>query len=61
MVQKLEVAVREGLRDPFAESIKNRVQKELGIELPNVRTKQVYLLDTNLTKKELEDARENLV
>lgn len=60
MTTKLEVAVRHDLRDSFAESVKRRVKHDLGIELKEVRTKKVYLFDTNLSEKELQRAQKEI-
>lgn len=60
MTAKLEVAVRKGVRDSAAEAIKNRVKHDLGIELANIKTKRVYILDTALSKEELERAQKEI-
>lgn len=60
MVQKLEVAVKNELNDPLADSIKKRVLHDLGINLEGVRTKRIFLLDTDLTEDELEQARKKV-
>ena len=56
----LEVMIKPDLIDPFAESIKRRVKNDLGITLDEVRTKKVYIFDVELTKEELELARDKI-
>jgi phosphoribosylformylglycinamidine synthase len=56
----LEVVVRKDLNDSFADSVKHRVKTDLGIELDDVRTKEVYIFDTKLTDEQLEKARKEI-
>lgn len=60
MIKTLEVSIKSNLRDPFAESIKKRIKHDLGIKVKKVRTKRIFVFDTELTEKELEKARKQI-
>lgn len=56
MANRIEAALKDGVRDPRGERIKREIEHFLHLEVEEVRTLDVYTLDTDLSKDELEQA-----
>jgi len=56
MPWRIEVALKDGVRDPRGERVKHEILKHLGIDLLSVRTLDVYTIDTVLSADELQQA-----
>jgi phosphoribosylformylglycinamidine synthase len=56
MPWRIEVALKDGVRDPRGERIKHEILEHLGIELTSVRTLDVYTIDATLSDDELQTA-----
>jgi phosphoribosylformylglycinamidine synthase subunit PurSL len=54
MANRIEAALKEGVRDARGERIKREIEHFLHLEVEEVRTIDVYTLDTDLGKNELE-------
>ncbi len=51
---RIEIGLKEGIRDALGEKVKRRIEKDLGLSIESVRTISVYTLDLELSKEELE-------
>ncbi|PLX98320.1 MAG: phosphoribosylformylglycinamidine synthase [Desulfuromonas sp.] len=56
MANRILVGLKEGIRDARGERAKRQIREHLGIELEQVRTIDVYTIDSDLTATELQDA-----
>ena len=56
MAWRIEVALKEGIRDARGERVRREIREHLGIELEEVRTLDVYTVDAALTEAEIEAA-----
>ncbi len=54
MERRLEVTTREGVRDTAGEQLKERIKKELGIELKSCRYADVYNFGDELSAEQME-------
>jgi len=57
MPVRIEVKFKPGVVDAAGKSTRKRILSELGMELDNVRTIDVYTIDKDLSKEQLEQAR----
>ena len=57
---RVEVAVKEGVRDPAGEAAKLEIRDSLGLSVDSVRVIDVYNIDAKLSPDELELVREEL-
>ncbi|RLA86236.1 MAG: phosphoribosylformylglycinamidine synthase, partial [Deltaproteobacteria bacterium] len=55
MAHRIEITNREGIRDPLAEKVKRRIERDLGRRVETVRTVEVYVIDASLTKAQLQE------
>ncbi|MCL2760949.1 MAG: phosphoribosylformylglycinamidine synthase subunit PurS, partial [Desulfuromonadales bacterium] len=53
MAFRIEVALKKSVRDPRGERIKTEVEHFLNLKVANIRSIDVYLVDTDLTEEEL--------
>lgn len=60
MTHRIEVGFKEGIRDALGEKVKKRVIEDLNISVKNVKTVDVYTIDANLSKEQLNLLGENL-
>jgi phosphoribosylformylglycinamidine synthase II len=60
MAHRIEVGFREGMTDASGESARKGIAENLGIRLDSVRTIDVFTIDAELTKPELQDIGGNL-
>jgi phosphoribosylformylglycinamidine synthase len=60
MTARIEVWFREGVVDAAGEAVRRRVREDLGIALETVRTVEVYTIDAELTREQLERAAREL-
>ena len=60
MAHRIEVGFKEGIRDALGEKVKKRIIEDLNIPVANVKTVDVYTIDTDLSKKQLNFLGENL-
>jgi phosphoribosylformylglycinamidine synthase len=60
MAHRIEVGLREGIRDALGEKIKKRINEDLGIEVREVKTIDVYTIDAALSNEQLNFLGENL-
>jgi phosphoribosylformylglycinamidine synthase len=56
MAWRVEVGLKEGIRDARGERVKREIREHLGIELDQVRTIDVYTIDADLSPEEVEAA-----
>jgi len=56
MANRILVGLKEGVRDARGERVKRQIREHLGIELSQVRTIDVYTVDSALSATELESA-----
>ena len=56
MAHRIEIGFREGIRDALGEKIKRRINEHLHIPVETVRTVEVYTLDGEFSREELERA-----
>jgi phosphoribosylformylglycinamidine synthase len=56
MAWRIEVGLKEGIRDARGERVKREIREHLGIELDQVKTIDVYTVDADLSRKEIEAA-----
>ncbi len=56
MANRIETALQDGVRDARGERIKREIEHFLHLEVEEVRTLDVYTLDTDLVQDELERA-----
>ncbi|MDI9571160.1 MAG: phosphoribosylformylglycinamidine synthase subunit PurS, partial [Pseudomonadota bacterium] len=56
MAHRIEIGFRKGIRDALGEKIKRRINEHLHIPVTAVRTVEVYTLDGDFTRDELERA-----
>jgi phosphoribosylformylglycinamidine synthase len=54
MPHRIEVASKEGMRDPLGEKIAARIKNELGLAVKSVHTVDCYTIDATLTKVQLD-------
>ena len=54
MSNRIEIALKYGIRDARGERIKREIEHFLHLEVEEVRTLDIYTLDTDLAKEELE-------
>jgi len=54
MAHRIEVGLKQGLRDALGEKIRRRVQMELGLAIRDVNTVEVYTVDMQLSDTELQ-------
>lgn len=59
-VHRIEVGFKEGIRDALGEKIKKRINEDLGIEVREVKTIDVYTIDAALSNEQLNFLGENL-
>ena len=57
---RIEVAARPGQRDPIGESVRDRLQEDLGIYVDEVRLVDVYTIHADLDADQLERVRNEL-
>jgi phosphoribosylformylglycinamidine synthase II len=57
---RVEVAMKEGVRDPAGEATRLEIRDTLGLSVDSVRVIDVYNIDAELTSKELELVRKDL-
>ncbi len=60
MVYSLQVRFKEGIRDSFAEGIKKKIIRDLGISIDDVKTTDFYVLDLDITQEEFENIKEEV-
>jgi phosphoribosylformylglycinamidine (FGAM) synthase PurS component len=51
---RIEIGLKEGIRDALGEKVKRRIQNDLGLPIESVKTISVYTLDIDLSQEELE-------
>jgi phosphoribosylformylglycinamidine synthase len=56
MAWRIEVGLKEGIRDARGERIRREIEDHLGIELERVRTIDVYTVDAELSPEQIEKA-----
>jgi len=56
MAHRILVGLKDEIRDARGERVKSQIRQHLGIELRQVRTIDVYTVDTDLSRQELEAA-----
>jgi len=56
MAHRIEIGFREGIRDALGEKIKRRINEHLHLPVEAVRTVEVYTLDGEFSREELERA-----
>jgi phosphoribosylformylglycinamidine synthase len=56
MLNRIEIGFREGIRDALGEKIRRRIVEHLGLAVDRVRTVDVYTVEGDLAKAELEAA-----
>jgi phosphoribosylformylglycinamidine synthase subunit PurSL len=56
MPHRIEIGFREGLRDALGEKIRRRIIEHLHLAVDEVRTVEVYTIDGDLTREELQSA-----
>ncbi|MDD5475670.1 MAG: phosphoribosylformylglycinamidine synthase subunit PurS, partial [Syntrophales bacterium] len=56
MINRIEVAFREGVGDAHGARTKEKIREHLGIDVEMVRTIEVYTIEGDLSEKELEAA-----
>jgi phosphoribosylformylglycinamidine synthase II len=56
MAWRIEVGLKEGIRDARGERIRREIEDHLGIELERVRTIDVYTVDADLSREQIEKA-----
>ncbi len=54
MAHRIEIGLKEGIRDALGEKVKRRIERDLGLSIGSVKTISVYTLDLELSKEELE-------
>jgi len=54
VAHRIEVELKEGVRDALGEKVKRRIQNDLRLPVESVRTISVFTLDIELSHKELE-------
>lgn len=54
MAHRIEVALKEEMRDPLGEKLKKRIQSDFGLSVDCIRTISVFTLDMDLSKEDLE-------
>ncbi|MGB2762238.1 MAG: phosphoribosylformylglycinamidine synthase subunit PurS [Minisyncoccales bacterium] len=54
MIHRIEVYFKKEIRDAKGESIKKRIKEDLGILVNEVKTVDVYTIDADLSKKQLD-------
>jgi phosphoribosylformylglycinamidine synthase II len=54
VAHRIEVELKEGLRDALGEKVKKRIQNDLGLPVDSVRTISVFTLDMEFSSEELE-------
>lgn len=60
MAHRIEVDFKEGMFDALGESTKKGIAEHLGIDLNSIKTVDVFTIDSDLTKEELNDLGSNL-
>ncbi len=61
MVHRIEIGFKPGVRDAFGEKMKRKIVEHLGINVEEVKTIDIYTIEGDLTKENLERiAREPL-
>lgn len=60
MLYRIEVYFKKGIRDAKGESIKKRIKEDISILVKNLRIIDVYTIDADLSKKQIDLLRENL-
>ena len=60
MTNRIEVGFKEGIRDALGEKIKKRINEDLGIEVGEVKTIDVYTIDAALSNEQLNFLGKNL-
>ncbi len=53
MAHRIEIGLKDSLRDPRGEKIKLRIRSDLRLSVDRVRTVDVYVVDADLTKAEI--------
>jgi len=56
MANRIEIALKDGVRDPRGERIRREIEDFLHLAVKEVRTIDVYIVDADLTREELEAA-----
>jgi len=51
---RIEIGLKEGIRDALGEKVKRRIQNDLGLSVESMRTISVFTLDMELPQEELE-------
>ncbi len=54
MPHRIEIGLKEGIRDALGEKVKRRIQNDLGLPIESVKTISIYTLDIDLSREELE-------
>ena len=60
MKQRVEVGFKEGVTDAKGNGVAKQIREFLNIDVEDVKTRNIYTLDTKLSKEELELARNEL-
>jgi phosphoribosylformylglycinamidine synthase len=60
-VPRIEVIIKEGVRDPAGEAAKQEIQEALGLSVDSVRVVDVYSIDAELSPEELDLVRTELL
>jgi phosphoribosylformylglycinamidine synthase len=60
MPVRIEVAFKPEYRDPLGQSVQRSIVEDLGLEVTQVRTVEVYTIDATLTADEVERLRQEL-
>jgi phosphoribosylformylglycinamidine (FGAM) synthase PurS component len=54
VAHRIEIGLKNEMRDPLGEKIKKRIQSDLGLSVDSVKTISVFTLDMDLSKDALE-------
>ena len=58
---RIEVVMKDGVRDPAGESTKQEIQEALGLSVESARVVEIYNIDAKLTPEEVELVRTELL
>ena len=59
-IHRIEVGFKRGIRDALGEKIGKRIKEDLGISVAKVKTVDIYTIEANLSKSQLNFLGENL-
>lgn len=54
MIHRIEVGVKKEIRDTLGEKTKKKIGENLGIYVENIKTVDVYTIEADLSKEELD-------